>query len=72
MKARFAHFNFNVFDLRKSIVFYEEALGLSEVKRIERPGFTLVYMGDGVTGGRVQSSLQFCFTEGIAKPLGLL
>ncbi len=47
MKARFAHFNFNVFDLKKSMDFYKEALGLSEVKRVERANFTLVYLGDG-------------------------
>ena len=35
MKARFAHFNFNVLDLEKSMKFYEEALGLKEVKRKE-------------------------------------
>ena len=49
MKAKFAHFNFNVLDLKKSMEFYEEALGLKEVKRVEKPDFTLVYLGDGET-----------------------
>ena len=31
MKSKFAHFNFNVLDLKKSMEFYEEALGLKEV-----------------------------------------
>ena len=47
MEAKFAHFNFNVLDLKKSMEFYEEALGLKEVKRVEKPDFTLVYLGDG-------------------------
>ena len=35
MKFTFAHNNFNVMDLEKSLKFYEEALGLKEVKRKE-------------------------------------
>ena len=45
----FNHFNFNVLDLEKSKEFYARALGLSEVRRKEGPGFTLVYLGDGAT-----------------------
>ncbi len=45
----FYHFNFNVLDLQKSMDFYEQALGLTEVRRVERENFTLVYLGDGVT-----------------------
>ena len=43
------HFNFNVLDLEKSMKFYDEALGLKEVRRKESPDFTLVYLGDGKT-----------------------
>ena len=43
---KFAHNNFNVLDLEKSMKFYEEALNLKEVRRIEKPDFTLVYLGD--------------------------
>lgn len=52
IKGRFDHFNFNVLDLEKSIRFYEEALGLKEVRRKEASdgSFILVYMGDGQTG----------------------
>lgn len=50
MKAQFLHFNFNVLDLEKSMKFYSDALGLKEVSRKEGNGFTLVYLGDGVTG----------------------
>ena len=50
MEFRFNHFNFNVLDLEKSIAFYQKALGFSEVRRKEGKDFTLVYLGDGVTG----------------------
>jgi len=51
MKFKFAHNNINVLNLEKSLKFYEEALGLKEVKRIapESGEFILVYLGDGVT-----------------------
>ena len=34
MQFRFAHNNFNVRDLERSLKFYDEALGLKEVRRI--------------------------------------
>lgn len=51
MKFTFAHYNYNVINLEKSIAFYEEALGLTPVRRkdAEDGSFTLVYLGDGVT-----------------------
>ena len=52
----FAHFNFNVLDLKRSMDFYDKALGLREVDRIDGPdgAFTIVYLGDGVTGFRLE------------------
>lgn len=50
----FNHFNFNVLDLDKSISFYEKALGLKEVRRKKGDGFTIVFMGDGVTDFRLE------------------
>lgn len=47
MNFRFAHNNLNVLDLDKSLKFYQEALGLKEVHRMEAGAFTLVYLGDG-------------------------
>lgn len=43
---RFAHNNINVLDLERSMRFYEEALGLKEVRRINGEGFIIVYLGD--------------------------
>ncbi len=52
MKSRFDHYNFNVLDLDRSLLFYEKALGLKEVRRKEAGdgSFILVYLGDGQTG----------------------
>ena len=52
VKGRFDHFNFKVLDLDRSIRFYEKALGLKEVRRMEAPdgSFILVYMGEEKTG----------------------
>lgn len=47
---KFNHANFNVLDLKRSMAFYEEALGLKEVRRKETDDFIIVYVGDGVTG----------------------
>lgn len=51
MKFTFAHNNFNVFDLQKSLDFYREAFGLKEERRInaEDGSFTIVYLTDGTT-----------------------
>ncbi len=42
------HTNFNVFDLDKSLVFYQEALGMKEVRRKEAKdgSFIIVYLAD--------------------------
>lgn len=52
MKFTFAHNNFNVMDLQKSLQFYEKALGLKEVRRKEAKdgSFIIVYLGDGASG----------------------
>ena len=49
MKFAMIHENYNVLDLEKSLVFYEKALGLHEVRRINGDGFIIVYMGNGVS-----------------------
>lgn len=50
----FAHYNFNVTDMDKSLAFYQEALGLMEVRRKEKEDFTLVFLGDGETGFQLE------------------
>ena len=51
MEFSFRHVCIYVLDLDKSLAFYKEALGLSEVRRREAPdgSFTLVFVGDGNT-----------------------
>lgn len=56
MKFRFAHNNLNVLDLDKSLAFYKQALGLSEVRRKEAAdgSFILVYLGDGQSAHQLE------------------
>ena len=56
MKFSFAHFNFNVLDLERSLKFYKEALGLEPVRTKEAAdgSFTLVYLGDKETGFQLE------------------
>lgn len=51
MKFIINHNNINVLNLEKSMAFYQQALGLTEVRRKEASdgSFILVYMGDGQT-----------------------
>lgn len=48
---KFAHYNFNVLNLDKSLKFYEQALGLKPVREkiAADQSFKLVYLGDGIT-----------------------
>ena len=46
----FNHFNFNVLDLDKSLAFYRDALDLKVVRENHKEAFSLVFLGDGVTG----------------------
>lgn len=52
IKSKFDHYNFNVLDLERSLVFYEKALGLKEKRRkVASDGsFILVYLTDEQTG----------------------
>ena len=52
MNFQFAHYNYNVINLEKSLRFYEEALGLKEARRKEAEdgSFILSYLADGKTG----------------------
>ena len=54
MAFTFNHFNFNVKDLDVSLKFYKEALGLEPVHVNDTENFTLVFLGDGRTGFRLE------------------
>ena len=51
MKFQMIHENYNVLDLDKSLKFYEEALGLKEMRRKEAEdgSFIIVYIGNDTT-----------------------
>ncbi len=49
MKFKMVHYNYNVKNLAESMEFYQKALGLTEQRRKEGEGFTLVYMGNDET-----------------------
>ena len=56
MKFALSHSNINVFDLEKSIAFYEKALGMNVVKR-HKPddgSFEIVYLSDGSTSHQIE------------------
>ena len=56
MGFRINHVNINVKDMKKSLEFYEKALGLKPVGKIE-PGdgsFEIAYIGDGVGDFRIE------------------
>ena len=50
----FNHFNFNVKDLVRSLLFYKEAFGLEPVEVNGRPNFTLAFLGDNTTSFRLE------------------
>lgn len=45
MKFRMIHENLNVCNLERAMKFYEDALGLHELRRKTSDDFTIVYMG---------------------------
>jgi lactoylglutathione lyase len=56
MKFIIKHNNFNVFDLQKSLAFYNEALGLKEIRRHQAAdgSFILAFLGDGQTAHLIE------------------
>ncbi|MDR2041118.1 MAG: VOC family protein [Tannerella sp.] len=51
INSRFDHFNFNVLDLERSLVFYDKALGLKETRRqtASDGSYVIVYLTDSRT-----------------------
>lgn len=55
MGYAFNHFNFNVFDLEKSLKFYKDALGLEPVGDVnDNDEFTIIFLGDHRTDFRLE------------------
>ena len=56
MKFTFAHNNLNVKDLNRSLIFYEEALGLTVARKKEASdgSFILAFLTDGETHHRLE------------------
>ena len=50
------HFNINVLNLEKSLVFYEKALGLKEVRRktADDGSYIIVFLGDGTSANKLE------------------
>lgn len=48
MKFKMIHNNINVSNLEQSIAFYDKALGLKEVRRVNGEGFVIVFLGDNL------------------------
>lgn len=56
MKFTIDHFNINVFDLDRSLAFYDKALGLKEERRkqAEDGSYIIVFLGDGTTANKLE------------------
>jgi lactoylglutathione lyase len=56
MEFNIVHTNLNVFDLDKSLAFYQEALGLKEVRRSEANdgSYKIVFLSDGTDGCQLE------------------
>ena len=69
MKFKMVHENYNVFDLERSLKFYEQALGLTEKKRINAKdgSFIIVYVGNDTT----DFLLELTWLKGRDKPYDL-
>lgn len=69
MKFTFVHNNLNVLDLERSLAFYQEALGLKEVRRKEAAdkSFILVFLSDGTT----QHQLELTWLKDRHEPYNL-
>ena len=68
MNFKFLHNNINVLDLNRSLEFYQKALGLKESRRKEKPGFILVYLGDG---GQTPHLLELTWLKDRTEPYNL-
>ena len=68
MSFKFAHNNVNVLNMKRSLKFYEEALGFKVVRRFNGPGFTLAYLSDG---GETPHELELTWLHDREQPYSL-
>ena len=67
MNFTFAHNNYNVLDLEKSIKFYKDTLNLEVTREILKDDFKIVFLGDGTT----PHLLELTWLKGWQKPYNL-
>lgn len=69
MSFRMVHQNFNVFDMERSIAFYQKALGLKEKRRItaDDGSFVIAYLGNETT----DFELELTWTKEYTRPYDL-
>lgn len=69
MNFKMIHENYNVFDLKKSLAFYEKALGLTEKRRItaEDGSFVIAYVGNAES----DFELELTWTKEYDRPYNL-
>ncbi|MGI6020720.1 MAG: VOC family protein [Lachnospiraceae bacterium] len=69
MRLKMVHQNFNVYDLQKSLDFYEKALGLTEIRRKEAEdgSFIIVYVGND----RTDFCLELTWLRDMDRPYNL-
>lgn len=69
MNFKMVHENYNVFDLNKSLAFYEKALGLKETRRKEAKdgSFIIVY----VAGEQSDFELELTWMRDMDRPYNL-
>ncbi len=60
---KFAHFNFNVLDIEKSIQFYQDTIGLEVSSEINNENFRIVYLKDKETSFLLELTQIFGRTE---------
>lgn len=64
MKAKIIHENIHVLDYEKSLEFYDKALGMTEVRRIDGNGWKIVY----VANDQSEFELELTWNEGRTEP----
>ena len=69
MKFKMVHENYNVYDLQKSLDFYEKALGLTEKRRMESEdgSFVIVY----VANNESEFELELTWLKDMDRPYDL-